>query len=193
MAKKAQATEPNRPASLKANKPSASAKASADKKANKPVASKPQAPPAIMDLSRREVMATLRELFASGTQMDREEALRALQEHYGWQRLGPKVRAELEGDLVTAVKRGILHNERRTLSLATRSMADYPKAECKQHFLAAQDRAWVTREEAIRVWARHLGFRRVGPQIQQLGRSVINGLLREGRLEKRGKEEVRRV
>jgi hypothetical protein len=181
--KKAKKPEAKRPASQEAQKP----------KGPQPVASKPQAPPAIDDLSRRDVMATLRELFAGGTQMDREETLRALQAHFGWQRLGPKVRAELEADLVTAVKRGILHNERGTLSLATRSMSDYTKAECKQHFLAAQVRAWVTREEAIRTWARHLGFRRAGPQIQELGRSVINGLLREGRLEADGRLTIRKT
>jgi hypothetical protein len=175
---------------LKAQRPQANKPQGLQPKAQRPKASKPVA---IDDLSRRDVMSTLRELFAGGTRMDREEALRALQAHYGWERLGPKVRRELEGDLLAAVKRGILQNERGELSLATRSMADYTKAECKQHFLAAQDRAWVSREEAIRTWARYLGFRRAGPQIQELGRSVINGLIREGRLEADGISMIRKA
>lgn len=46
---------------------------------------------------------------------------------------------------------------------------------------------------AIRLFTRHLGFRRTGPTLDETARSLINGLLREGSLEKNGPNEIRRV
>jgi len=74
-----------------------------------------------------------------------------------------------------------------------RSIEDYDRAELKAHFMAAlPDGQWVEREEAIRAFARRLGFQRTGALIGKAGRSVINGLLREKRLEAEG-SRVRRA
>lgn len=57
----------------------------------------------------------------------------------------------------------------------------------KDQFLAALDgRNWQEREAAIVAFARWLGFRRTGPKIEEAAASLINGLLREGRMEKDG-------
>ena len=42
----------------------------------------------------------------------------------------------------------------------------------------------IERDEAIRAFARWMGFRRTGRSIDETARSLINGLLREGRLER---------
>jgi len=76
---------------------------------------------------------------------------------------------------------------------AQRSIDDYDRVELKAHFLAAlPDGQWVEREEAIRAFARRLGFQRTGALIAKAGRSVINGLLREDRLEAEG-SRIRRT
>ncbi len=54
-------------------------------------------------------------------------------------------------------------------------------------------RLWHTRDEAIRLFTRWLGFRRTGSLIEETARSLINGLLREGSLEKNGPDEIRRA
>ncbi len=97
-----------------------------------------------------------------------------------------------EGILRTASRRGIVSIAGVQVALVTGSIEDYGRAELKRHFLAAlPGRAWVERTDAIRGMAAWLGFRRVGSNITKAGKSVINGLLREGRLEARG-SEVRR-
>jgi hypothetical protein len=42
-------------------------------------------------------------------------------------------------------------------------------------------------------FCRWLGFARTGPLIEDTGRSLINGLLREGRLEADGAQLIRRT
>ena len=51
---------------------------------------------------------------------------------------------------------------------------------------AMPGRSWMERDEAIRRFAVWLGFRRASPFIDGATRSVINGLIRDGRLEARG-------
>ena len=60
-------------------------------------------------------------------------------------------------------------------------------------FESAIGRTWITREDAIRAFARWSGFSRVGDVIDQTARSLINGLIREGRLEIDGPELIRRT
>src|SRR6516225_2891140 len=47
---------------------------------------------------------------------------------------------------------------------------------------------WTERNEVIRGFARWLGFRRTGPFIDEAARSLINGLIRDGRLESHGSQ-----
>lgn len=46
--------------------------------------------------------------------------------------------------------------------------------------------AWIEREHAARLYAQWFGFRRTGSQIQDRVKSLINGLLRNQRLEAAG-------
>ena len=57
---------------------------------------------------------------------------------------------------------------------------------------SAIGRPWISRDDATRTFARSLGYARTGDTIAQTVRSLINGLLREGRLESDGGEFVRR-
>jgi len=138
------------------------------------------------------VLCTIRKVFSTGAARDRETALRDVAKAMGHQRLGAKARKVLETDLLTAVRRGILENERGQLSLLARHMSDYERSFLKEMFLAAIGRRWVEREEAIRLLARHMGFARTGSEMMKLGRSLINGLIRTKELESEGKEMIRR-
>jgi hypothetical protein len=94
------------------------------------------------------------------------------------------------------VGRGILQNHGGQLSLSTRAIGDYDRDELKKLFLAAinqNGRLWHTRDDAIRLFTRWLGFRRTGSLIEETARSLINGLLREGSLEKDGQDWLRRA
>jgi SOS-response transcriptional repressor LexA len=136
---------------------------------------------------RDEWMCVIRQLFTTGGARDRETAIQQLKESLGYQRLGSRIREMLGNAIRTAVRRGILTNEANALSLRTRSIEDYDRDFLKNQFLASfEGRTWKEREEAIRGLARWLGFRRTGPTIDETARSLINGLIREDRLESSG-------
>ena len=134
-------------------------------------------------------MAELRSQFSGGAQRDREVAIHELTSAFGVQRIGPRIREEAETALRTAVRRGILDNERGELRLRARSIEGYDRAFLKEQFLSSLGaRRWVERADAGRGFARWMGFRRAGASIVQVSRSLINGLIREGRLESNGQD-----
>lgn len=133
-------------------------------------------------------MAWLRDLFTERGPgpYAREELLAEMRDYYNLGALGKKIRKELSSDIRTAVRRGILDNAGGKYSLLCRSIANYHPDFLREQFLAAIDRSWVTRAEAIRQASRHLGFRRTGASIEKALRSAINSALRRGELEKNG-------
>ena len=104
----------------------------------------------------------------------------------GYQRLGSHVREIINTDFLTAVRRGILVSEGGLLSLGASNLRTYQRDSLKSDFLSAIGRTWTKREDATRLFARWLGYARTGPIIEDTARSLINGLIREGRLEKDG-------
>jgi len=83
---------------------------------------------------------------------------------------------------------------------SARSLADYDRNFLKQQFLAALGRSWVEREEAIYRWVRWMGYGRTTDGMFEIGRSLINGLVRTGELEVPlrsargdGRERIRRA
>lgn len=139
-----------------------------------------------------ELPSHIRSLFADRVARDRDRAIRELREGLGYGRTGHVIRETLDNGLRTAVRRGILSNEGGLLKLHLGSIAEYDRGFLKEQFLAALGRGWRSRDDAPRLLARFLGFRRTGTAIEDSVRSVVNGLLREGRLEAR-KDEIRRV
>ncbi|MBL9159172.1 MAG: hypothetical protein JNJ70_16950 [Verrucomicrobiales bacterium] len=149
--------------------------------------------PGRTEVDEADLPCFIRQLFNDGRARDRASALRELARLLGHQRLGPRVRLSLESALRTAVRRGILQNVRGELSLYARSVTDCDAAFLKSQFLAAIGRAWITRQEASRCFARWLGYRRTGPHLETSARSCINSLLRSGHLEKNGSDWIRRA
>ncbi len=177
-----------RPRAKKENQPEPDEEVEAELATERPYGS-------IYDTERQDVMAVIRELFSNPGARDgleRDEAIRELTRRLGFQRVGPNIRDTLEGDLLAAARRGILESRQGRLHLLARSIADYDRDFLKEQFLASlPGYNWIDREEALRGFARWLGFRRTGPMIVATGRSLINGLLRERRLESTD-ESIRR-
>lgn len=144
-------------------------------------------------VERDEVLCTIRKVFGDGAERDRDVALRDIAYALGYQRLGPRIREALSGDFIAAVRRGIVVNAGGNYRLGFRSFADCPRDALKDAFESSIGRTWIVREDAIRAFARWAGFGRVGDVIDQTARSLINGLIREGRVETDGPELIRRT
>jgi len=138
------------------------------------------------------VLCVVRAIFSRGGPRDRDSALRQLAAALGYHRVGPKIRETLNSDLLSAARRGIISNERGQLALLCRSVEDYDRSFLKDQFVAAIGRTWNDREAAANALARWLGFARTGPIVHATARSLINGLLRENRLETNG-DKVRKL
>jgi len=149
-------------------------------------------PRPIDDYSTDELIGEIRGLFSERTEIEREEAIRLLAAELGFRRLGENIRETLTSALKTAVRRGVLFNESGIYMLSCVRIEDFAREHLTELFLAAMGRGWCEREEAIRAAARYLGFRRTGKTIQETFKSIINGGLRKGLLEKDG-TLIRRV
>lgn len=143
-------------------------------------------------LDGADLMCAVRQLFTKGVALERTAAVSALAQALGVSAADAGIAAELDGALRTAVRRGILENTRGQLQIDVRTIAAYQRDFLKDQFLAAlPGRQWVERDAAMRRFARWLGFKRTGKAIDDSARSLINGLLREGRLESTG-TQIRR-
>lgn len=135
-----------------------------------------------------DLICRVRQMFADGEERARTAAIHALARGLGDQRLDRRIQDALDAVLRAAVRRGILTNEGGTLRLFARHIEEYERGRLKEQFLGSlPGRAWIDRDEAIRGFARWMGFRRTGRSIDDTARSLINGLVRERRLERQGK------
>jgi hypothetical protein len=147
----------------------------------------------IDEVEQSEIMATIREVFREGGGRARESAIRDVARELGFDRTGSRIQERLHGELIAAVKRGIVVNENGELRLATRTIEDYDSEYLKTLFLSEMGSTWWDREDAINRAARSLGFTRTGPRINERFKSIINGLIREGRLESDPEKGIRRI
>ncbi len=195
--KKAKAAAEVAVASIGNRSPAASASQIKAKAAGNPKTSGAKKKPVpISEVPRNEIMAAIRELFADGLPRGTETVMRELCSKYGWQRLSAANVEVLRKDLFTASLRRLIFKAGDQYLPYCRTIGDYDLDFLKQAFLAAiakNGRVWHTRKEAIRAFARHLGFRRTGTAIEKTARSLINSLLREGKLEKDGADWIRRL
>lgn len=169
--------------------PSPSAPASADAQSDQDSGASPK----LDDVSREEVMIDIRRVFSEGGSRDREDALRDVAYSLGFKRLGARIEALISNEFSTAVRRGILIKDESGYRLGFRSYAECTRDSLKNDFESAMGRGWISREDAIRAFARWSGFARVGEVIDETARSLINGLIREGRIEADGPELIRRT
>jgi len=156
------------------------------KKERTPRSNNEDSPVRIDETEQNEVLCTIRQMFSEGLELTRELAFKKIAKELGYDRVGSQIEVVLDSDIRTAVKRVILENERGTLKILCKTIEWYEREFLKDQFLASIGMPWVEREEAVRAFTRFMGFRRAGEKIQDTVRSLINGLLREDRLESDG-------
>lgn len=145
------------------------------------------------ELDREDLICRIRHMFGDGEERERDAAIDVLTQELGFQEAASRIHDTIENALRTAIGRKILANKGGALRLSARNIAQYERNLLKEQFLASlSGRPWVERDEAIRAFARWMGFRRTGRSIDETARSLINGLLREGRLERNG-QLIRRL
>ena len=147
---------------------------------------------------KNDLLALLREVLTKHGPCDRSTAIQQAAYTLGYQRAGKSIAKALDDAIRTACRRCILLNDQGTLTLNRSSitaMAAHDRDWTKQQLLAAlsqSGRLWIEREDAPKLLARWFGLKRTGVQIKQTTKSLINGLLRENRLEAEGSRIRRR-
>ena len=81
--------------------------------------------------------------------------------------------------------RAFLDSDEGKLTILNRGIEEYDWRFLKRIFRAGMKARWRERDEAITACARSLGFACTGANIEDTARSLINGLVRERRLEAR--------
>ena len=144
------------------------------------------------DTQKEDRILNIRQLFNGGAR-SREEIITELARLSGYSRTGARVREDMENTIRTAVRRGILQSSGEGLAINAHTIAEFDKEFLKDQFLASmKGRGWTDRDDSIRMFARWLGYRRTGPWIEEAARSLINGLIRQSRLESDG-SRIRRI
>lgn len=119
-------------------------------------------PKSIYEITRGDGVAAIREVFSSpesSAGLDREAAIREVAASIGFERVGPRIRQFIEGDLIAAARQGVIFSDSGMLYPAYRSITEYPRDLLKKCLLSVMGSAWWDQDEAIRAAARYLGFR----------------------------------
>ena len=146
-----------------------------------------------VDTDLSSLILRIRPLFAREASLRRDALAKRVAELMGLPATDTKAHAETENVIQAAIKRGILLDEGGDVSLLGRNISEYPREVLKEQFLACLNgNNWMERSESIPRFARWLGFKRTGPNIEDAAKSVINSLIRADRLEKTG-SQIRRV
>jgi hypothetical protein len=147
----------------------------------------------IDDIDQSEIMAAIRQVFNDGAARERETAMRDVARELGFDRTGSRIQERLNGELIAAARRGIVANKSGEISIAARTIEDYNRDYLKTLFLSDMGSTWWDRDDAINRATRYLGFTRTGARIYDSLKSVINGLIRDGRLESDPAKGIRRI
>jgi hypothetical protein len=131
-------------------------------------------------------MSAIREVFSAVESLDPDSAITKIARVLGFRRTGARIREGLRSDLRTAIRRNIIYRHKGVISIERSTVDDYTRDELIETLLAAMGSTWWDRDDAIRVAARRLGFRRTGNRITKAFKSTINGAIRRGLLEAEG-------
>jgi hypothetical protein len=131
-----------------------------------------------------ELLAMVREVVCGPEPIARDQAIHEIAGRMGAERVGSRVREAVESALNTASRRSIIYTDTRGLRPHCRTIGDYSRDDLKNVLRAVVGRTWTDEEEAIRMGARYLGFRRTGSLIQKAFKSALRGALMQGQLER---------
>jgi hypothetical protein len=131
-----------------------------------------------------DMLAFVREVVCGPEPVAREEAIREIARRMGAERVGSRVREGIESALNAASRRSVIYTDARGLRPLCRTIGEYSRDDLKNVLRAVVGRTWTDEEEAIRMGARYLGFRRTGSLIQKAFKSAVRGALVQGQLER---------
>ncbi|MEX0654154.1 MAG: hypothetical protein WD534_10015 [Phycisphaeraceae bacterium] len=129
----------------------------------------------------------------NGNGLPRDAFLRSVAVELGYQRTPKPVAKAIDNGLRAASQRGIIYTEHGRVYGDTRHIGHYERDELKRALLRVVGHTWITRDEAVTLATRHLGFERTGKKIKAAFKSALTGLLRQDELEKDGEGNVRRA
>lgn len=145
------------------------------------------------DSLKDDRILSIRQLFNGSGVRSRDDIITELARLSGYSRTSARIREDMENTIRTAVRRGILVSNEDGLAIQAHTITEFDKEFLKEQFLASmRGRGWTERDDSIRMFARWLGYRRTGPWIEEAARSLINGLIRQSRLESDG-TRIRRI
>jgi Type ISP C-terminal specificity domain len=140
-----------------------------------------------------DLICRIRQMFGDGEERRRDTVIDALARELGDPEAGSRIHKAVDNALRIAIGRKILAKQGGALRLSARNIEQYERNLLKEQFLVSlSGRPWIERDDAIRAFARWMGFRRTGRSIDETARSLINGLLREKRIERNG-SQIRKV
>lgn len=117
---------------------------------------------------------------------DREAFIRMAAAELGYKRTSNTVAQAIDNALRAASRRRIIATGRGVVYADCRSIGGYPLDVLKKVLLQAIGRTWRSRDEAMVLTARALGFKRTGKNIKAALKSAITGLLHQGDIERNG-------
>lgn len=155
-------------------------------------AEKPSRQQSSLEFDFSDALCALRKVLTRQRTISRDDLPRLIARELGFQRLGASIHREIRSVLRAAALRGLTTSTADSLRLNILSLHDADRASLKECLLAAIGRSWRPREDVPGLLATYAGFNRVSPEMRQLTASLINGLLREDRIETDG-PNVRRT
>ena len=175
------AGDPNRPKA----KATPAVKA-AGGKADKPATASSKAHRKIEEVSEGELMCAIRAALSRETLTARELRIQIAQA-LGFARSNADTQLALMRAIRIAAHRGIAQTKQGQVSLVARSVEGYSREFLKQQLLSAIAGPWIDKAEVPVRFARHLGFARVGPKLEETAWGLMRSLVRGGLVEVDGR------
>jgi hypothetical protein len=117
----------------------------------------------------------------SNGKLPREEFITAVARELGFERTGQRIHEEIDNAIRAAARRGIVETGSFGVAAARVGIDDWTRDELIDALCSVMRRGNnYERDEAIKLAATHLGFKRVGKKVDEAFRSAINGAIRRG-------------
>ena len=131
-------------------------------------------------LDVEQALCAIRAVLTLQGALGRNDLVRHVARRLGFARTSAPLAQELDNAIRRAVRHGIATNQRGNLSLVALKVDDYDRDFLKQQLLRAIPAGGLCKAELPVRFARHLGFARVGPVIENTTWSLVRSLQRAG-------------
>jgi type I restriction enzyme S subunit len=141
-----------------------------------------------------EFMAAFRSSCWGDGDMTQDDLLREVANQFGYERVGKEIRARLKNHLRAAIRRRIIARDGQFVYCPTKIFRNYERADLVRAVRAVmRSGTEYDREEVARAVARYLGYSQLSSGIRSGLKSIFNGMLRRGMLDRRGARGIVRT